>query len=84
MRYPKLGLIGGVLFSAFSMPTIVSAQSNCISLDRSTACPAFQSASISTSQFVADLFPFLRFVSDRESFDRELLSYVRTTYVRNK
>ncbi|KAL2754375.1 hypothetical protein ACRALDRAFT_2109927 [Sodiomyces alcalophilus JCM 7366] len=83
-RYPKPRLLGGVLLSALTVPTAVSAQSHCISLERSTACPAFQSASISTSQFVADLFPFLRFVSDRESFDRELLSYVRTTYVRNK
>ncbi|ROT40625.1 SH3 domain-containing protein [Sodiomyces alkalinus F11] len=74
----------GVLLSALSVPAIVSAQSHCISLEGSTACPAFQSAAISTGDFLPDLFPFLRFVSNRESFDRELLSYIQTTYVRNK
>lgn len=28
--------------------------------------------------------PFLQFVSSRETFDQQLLSYVETTYVREK
>ncbi|KAG7133348.1 hypothetical protein HYQ45_008443 [Verticillium longisporum] len=47
-------------------------------------CPAFQSASVSTTGFVADIFPFLPFVSSRETFDQQMGSYIRTTYVQQK
>lgn len=71
------------LLALLSAP-LVSAQSDCISLSGSTTCPAFESASISTTGYVAGLFPFLQFVSSRESFDNQLRSYVRTAYVQNK
>jgi hypothetical protein len=61
-----------------------SSSGQCISLQGSTACSAFQSASISTNQKLIDLFSFLRFVSDRKSFDEQLSSYVRTTYLEDK
>ncbi|KAG7146944.1 hypothetical protein HYQ46_004252 [Verticillium longisporum] len=51
---------------------------------RSKMCPAFQSASVSTTGFVADIFPFLPFVSSRETFDQQMGSYIRTTYVQQK
>ncbi|KAI9167037.1 hypothetical protein HJFPF1_03156 [Paramyrothecium foliicola] len=67
-------------------PAVVAAQAagGCISLQGSTACSAFQSASVSTSQQLINLFSFLRFVSDRSSFDEQLSSYVRTTYLQEK
>lgn len=76
----------------------------CISLDGSTACPAFSSASISTdSTLVGYLYAsrlpstsptapaadishssFLQYVSDRASFDSQLESFVKTTWVQEK
>ncbi|KAJ0115334.1 hypothetical protein J7T55_012611 [Diaporthe amygdali] len=56
----------------------------CISLQGSTACPAFQSSSISTDSTLVGFFSFLQFVSDRASFDAQLESYVQTTYVQDK
>ncbi|KAF6820238.1 SH3 domain-containing protein [Colletotrichum sojae] len=74
------------LLSVLSTSALVSAQSSstCVSLQGSTTCPAFQSASVSTTGFVAGIFPFLQFVSSRETFDQQLLSYVETSYVREK
>ncbi|KAF9881745.1 SH3 domain-containing protein [Colletotrichum karsti] len=72
------------LLSLLSASTLVSAQSGCVSIQGSTQCPAFQSASVSTTGFVAGLFPFLQFVSNRETFDSQLQSYIETTYVREK
>ncbi|KAH0532091.1 hypothetical protein TsFJ059_000829 [Trichoderma semiorbis] len=57
---------------------------DCISLKGSTACPAFQAASISTNQSLIDTFSFLRYVSDRETFDTQLTSFVKTTYLQDK
>lgn len=57
---------------------------SCISLQGSTACPSFQSASISTDSTLVGFFSFLQFVSDRASFDAQLESYVQTTYVQDK
>ncbi|KAK1988679.1 SH3 domain-containing protein [Colletotrichum cereale] len=72
------------LLSMLSTSAFVSAQSSCVSLQGSTTCPAFQSASISTTGFVAGIFPFLQFVSNRDTFDKQMLSYIDTTYVREK
>ncbi|KAF6835213.1 SH3 domain-containing protein [Colletotrichum plurivorum] len=74
------------LLSVLSTSGLVSAQSSstCVSLQGSTTCPAFQSASVSTTGFVAGIFPFLQFVSSRETFDQQLQSYVETSYVREK
>ncbi|KAK1998493.1 SH3 domain-containing protein [Colletotrichum falcatum] len=72
------------LFSMLSTSALVSAQSGCVSLQGSTTCPAFQSASVSTTGFVAGIFPFLQFVSNTETFDKQMLSYIDTTYVREK
>ncbi|KAI0159065.1 hypothetical protein BJ166DRAFT_321977 [Pestalotiopsis sp. NC0098] len=57
---------------------------SCISLSGSTACPAFDSASISTSSTLTSIYPFLSSVTDRESFDTQLQSYVQTSYVESK
>ncbi|KAF7561775.1 hypothetical protein G7046_g2377 [Stylonectria norvegica] len=67
-------------------PALVSAQESkdCISLKGSSSCPAFQSASISTNSTLVGYFPFLQYVSDTSSFDRQLASYVKTTYVQEK
>ncbi|KAF5013674.1 hypothetical protein FDECE_331 [Fusarium decemcellulare] len=67
-------------------PMLVSAQesNDCISLKGSKACPAFASASISTKSNLIDYFPFLQYVSDRNSFDNQLSSYVKTAYVQEK
>ncbi|KAM0328087.1 hypothetical protein ACHAQA_005490 [Verticillium albo-atrum] len=73
-----------ILLSLLSGPALVSAQGQCVSLEGSTTCPAFQSASVSTTGFVADIFPFLPFVSNRETFDQQMLAYIRTTYVQQK
>ncbi|CAI6245532.1 unnamed protein product [Periconia digitata] len=65
---------------AASVPA--AAAQSCISLQDSTACPAFRNASISTS--LSGDFSFLSFVSDVASFDNRLRDYVSTTYVRLK
>ncbi|UKZ47187.1 hypothetical protein TrVGV298_001401 [Trichoderma virens] len=56
----------------------------CISLKGSTQCPAFQAASISTNQSLISTFSFLQYVSDIESFDNQLSSFVKTTYLKDK
>ncbi|KAL8347296.1 hypothetical protein RB601_003200 [Gaeumannomyces tritici] len=71
-------LVSSLLSSA---PVAMAA---CISLRGSTACPAFQSASISNDDFLVGLFSFLRFVDSTSSFDTQLQSYVRTSYVQEK
>ncbi|KAF3767768.1 hypothetical protein M406DRAFT_288969 [Cryphonectria parasitica EP155] len=55
--------------------------SSCISLEGSTTCPSFASASISTDSTLVGYFSFLQYVSDRASFDTQLASYVQTTFV---
>ncbi|CVK89529.1 hypothetical protein LB506_006773 [Fusarium annulatum] len=78
---PKSVILG--LLSA--SPMVVSAQSsNCISLKDSKACPAFTSASISTGDSLLEFFPFLRYVSDRASFDSQLSNYVQRDYVQRQ
>ncbi|KAG6000719.1 hypothetical protein E4U43_001533 [Claviceps pusilla] len=79
--------IAAVALTAFS-PLSVSAQSNnndqCISLQGSKACPAFQSASISRISGMIQTYPFLQFVSDTGSFDYQLSTYIQTNYVKDK
>ncbi|KAF2035023.1 hypothetical protein EK21DRAFT_55696 [Setomelanomma holmii] len=70
---------GAVFLSVLAASLPVSmAQSNCISLQGSTACPAFGSASISTN--LTGDFSFLAFVSNVQSFDDRLRNYIATTY----
>lgn len=57
---------------------------DCISLANSTQCSAFSAASISTSQTLIGLFPFLKFVSNTADFDSQLASYVKTSYIELK
>ncbi|KAF1831484.1 hypothetical protein BDW02DRAFT_47068 [Decorospora gaudefroyi] len=66
---------------AGSLPSTM-AQQSCISLQGSKACPAFTSASIDTNQ--AGNFPFLQYVSDRESFDSGLQDYIGTQYAQRQ
>ncbi|KAI6091378.1 hypothetical protein F4821DRAFT_200741 [Hypoxylon rubiginosum] len=65
-----------------AVPSTIAAD-QCISLANSTACPAFQQASVSTYEYVRKLFPFLDYVSDTASFDEQLSQYVQTDYVQN-
>ncbi|CAM1511365.1 Fc.00g088780.m01.CDS01 [Cosmosporella sp. VM-42] len=67
-----------------SSSALVSAQDSCISLKDSSACPAFQAASISTNATLVDYFSFLQYVSDKDSFDTQLMSYIKTNYVSEK
>lgn len=48
----------------------------CISLAKSTTCPAFNAASVSTDSSLVGLFPFLSSVTDTTSFDSGLRSYI--------
>ena len=67
-----------------SLFCLVSAQGNnatCISLQGSTLCPNFSSASISTS-LTAD-FPFLRYVSDVQDFDTQFATFIKTDYAKH-
>ncbi|PHH86693.1 hypothetical protein CDD83_9878 [Cordyceps sp. RAO-2017] len=69
-----------------ALPALAAAQANggCVSLRGSSACPAFQSASISTNNALIRTYPFLQFVSDSASFDYQLAAYVKTSYVKDK
>ncbi|KAF4985750.1 hypothetical protein FGRMN_11111 [Fusarium graminum] len=81
----KHATIGAVLALISTSSTLVSAQnSDCISLKDSTACPAFESASISTQNSLTEIFPFLKYVSDRASFDNQLSSYVQRDYAQRQ
>ncbi|TPX06960.1 uncharacterized protein E0L32_011105 [Thyridium curvatum] len=72
-----------LLLAALSSAPLAMAQ-NCIPLQGSKMCHAFQSASISTSSNLTGHFPFLSFVKDRKSFDDQLSTYVQTSYVQEK
>uniref|UniRef100_A0A8H7NPH7 Mid2 domain-containing protein n=1 Tax=Bionectria ochroleuca TaxID=29856 RepID=A0A8H7NPH7_BIOOC len=63
--------------------SLVAAQSSCISLQNSSACPAFKTASISRDDLKKE-FPFLEYVKDTSSFDDALSNYVKTTFVHDK
>ncbi|PSR78509.1 hypothetical protein BD289DRAFT_121501 [Coniella lustricola] len=56
----------------------------CISLAGTTACPSFSTASISTDSTLVGYFSFLQYVSDRASFDAELETYIKTTFVQQQ
>jgi hypothetical protein len=78
---------GAALLALLSArPTFVSAQSNgCVSLQGSKACSAFSSASVNLND--EDLtrdYPFLQYVTDRQSFDDQLHAYVKRPYVESK
>ncbi|KZM21780.1 hypothetical protein ST47_g7104 [Ascochyta rabiei] len=70
-----------LLALAASIPATM-AQQNCISLQGSSTCPAFSAASISTN--LTGDFSFLSFVSDVQSFDNQLRSYISTTYTQRQ
>ncbi|KAK2814458.1 hypothetical protein FQN49_008181 [Arthroderma sp. PD_2] len=57
---------------------------DCISLKGSKECPAFDSASISTSSSLVGQYPFLQYVSNLDDFDTKLGSYVHNDYVKTK
>ncbi|KAI5463263.1 hypothetical protein BGZ63DRAFT_352859 [Mariannaea sp. PMI_226] len=77
---PSAKQLIAILLSASSVGV---AAASCISLDGSTACPAFQSASISPSSASND-FSFLQHVSNREDFDSQLKSFVQSGYAEKK
>ncbi|OCT44793.1 SH3 domain containing protein [Cladophialophora carrionii] len=61
----------------------VHAQS-CISLAGSTACPAFNSSSISTDSTLVGFYPFLAYVTSTAEFDIQISRYVTREYVQTK
>ncbi|KAI2624210.1 hypothetical protein GGR54DRAFT_565960 [Hypoxylon sp. NC1633] len=73
-----------VVLSILAATPGAMAQEKCVSLTNSTACPAFQSASVSTNDFLKGLFPFLAYVTDTASFDRQFNSYLQTGYVQKQ
>ncbi|OBT68678.1 hypothetical protein VE03_01763 [Pseudogymnoascus sp. 23342-1-I1] len=73
-----------VLLSILATAPTALALDGCISLSGSTACPAFNFSSVAVTGSAADLFPFLKTVTDTASFDQKLLSYVKTSYVQQK
>ncbi|KAI5868493.1 hypothetical protein GGS23DRAFT_33601 [Durotheca rogersii] len=72
------------VLSLLSTAPGATAQDRCIPLTGSTTCSAFQSASVSTNSFLVGLFPFLQYVSDTASFDRQFSQYLQTDYVRRQ
>lgn len=83
---PRLGRImtGAALLGALSSMPLATAQSECISLEGSSSCRAFEIASISKNEGLITDYPFLSFVSDASSLDEELDKYVKTTYVQRQ
>ncbi|KAI1334862.1 hypothetical protein F5Y15DRAFT_265544 [Xylariaceae sp. FL0016] len=69
-----------IMLSLLSVTPMTLAQDSCISLQGSTACSAFQDASISTSSSVSGIYPFLQYVTDRASFDEQLTQYVQGSF----
>ncbi|OCK86419.1 hypothetical protein K432DRAFT_284575 [Lepidopterella palustris CBS 459.81] len=67
---------------AASVPATMAQK--CVSLAGSTACPAFNTSSISTGPALAGLFPFLSYVSDTQSFDTQIRQYISTGYSQTK
>ncbi|KFA67816.1 hypothetical protein S40285_06966 [Stachybotrys chlorohalonatus IBT 40285] len=67
-------------------PLLASAQATgaCVSLEGSSECSEFGSAAVSTDQAMINMFSFLRFVTDLESFDSRLSSYVAAEYVQER
>ncbi|EXJ55564.1 hypothetical protein A1O7_08492 [Cladophialophora yegresii CBS 114405] len=61
----------------------IHAQS-CISLAGSTACPAFNSSSISTDSTLVGFYPFLAYVTSTAEFDTQISQYVTHEYVQTK
>jgi hypothetical protein len=94
-KQPRPAKKNALLLSVLAASLPVSmAQQNCVSLQGSSACPAFSAASISTN-LTGDLYApphlcpsslttmcssFLSFVSDVRSFDDRLRTYIATTY----
>ncbi|KAH8705424.1 SH3 domain protein [Talaromyces proteolyticus] len=58
--------------------------SACISLEKSTTCPAFNSSVISTDSALVGLYPFLQYVSNVNDFDKQLTAYLQNEYVKTK
>ncbi|KAI9893063.1 MAG: hypothetical protein M1814_000610 [Vezdaea aestivalis] len=69
-----------LLLLAFTLPTAVA--QSCISLSGSTACPAFNTSSISTS--LSREFPFLSFVSNVGDFDDRIKTYIGSSFIQTK
>ncbi|OAR05764.1 hypothetical protein LLEC1_06983 [Akanthomyces lecanii] len=66
-----------------TMPSLSAAQ-QCVPLKGSKVCPAFDAASVSTDKSVLGTYPFLQYVSDVASFDKQLNSYIQTDYVQSR
>ncbi|KAK2766781.1 hypothetical protein FQN54_006095 [Arachnomyces sp. PD_36] len=56
----------------------------CLPLSGSKSCPSFAEASISRNQDLIDAYPFLEYVTDVDTFDKELDTYVNRGYVQKK
>ena len=81
-KYPRFTTSALLTLAVAAIPTAVA--QNCIPLAGSALCQAFNQSSISTSSEVSDLFGFLAFVSDVQSFDTQLQQYINTDYAKEK
>ncbi|KAJ6784000.1 hypothetical protein PWT90_07777 [Aphanocladium album] len=69
------------LFSAMPMLSAAQQGGQCVPLKGTKLCPAFDAASVSTDKSLLGNYPFLQYVSDSASFDKQLDSYIKTDYV---
>jgi hypothetical protein len=85
MRWFRGVINGGALFGLLiflRLASFVSAQGNatCLSLQHSTMCSNFSTASISTG--LTTDFPFLQFVQTVEDFDKLFTTYIQQDYAK--
>ncbi|CAI4216905.1 unnamed protein product [Parascedosporium putredinis] len=64
-----------------AVPTV---SGQCISLKDSSACRAWSDASVALTSDVVGTFSFLQYVTDTQSFDSAMESYLKTTFITEK
>jgi hypothetical protein len=74
--------ICALLAGSSTIPTAMA--QSCISLADSTACPAFDDASISTGSTTVGLFPFLSSVENVTSFDSGIATYIAGAFAEQR
>ncbi|KAF2861821.1 hypothetical protein K470DRAFT_214194 [Piedraia hortae CBS 480.64] len=81
-RHRSLTILACAALLAAHLPC--AGAQNCIPLSHSSTCCAFNSASVSTSSKLVDLFPFLSSVTDTRSFDSGLKGFVSQGFARTR
>lgn len=83
-RRRRVHLKTSTIVCAVLAGSIQTSMAACISLQGSTACPAFNASSISNDDANIGLFPFLADVTNLNSFDSGLRSYIANGYAQIK